>query len=442
MTGRILRIELRRSAAPPLALIIIGVGTILEYVFVGRHGWWLWQAVAQRAMLGLVFPLAIGGGAWQALRERRSTMDELIASTPLPRWRRVVPTALAIAIAVVVGYVAMFVIASGKTIPYATYFPVGTVPVVAVGVLAMIAAAWLGLAGGSRWPSTLTPLVLGVIPAVLILGFNPLRRQVEPTGAALYLPSIRGSGNLLMEFTTPTVPSQVAQAIWLAGLAAAGFIVFTATSRRGRLLAIAPLALGAALALPFLPAKLSGAFVVDRQAVEQVCTADAPRVCVPRAHESALDSLKLPARQALAILATQLPNAPTSVTETYEQPTNSIPETVLITALRVSGDHFVDPPEDIVAYLLDGAGTVGCPNLGRIEDPDGDRYIAARLAATAWLTGQPPVGPPGLEPDPAQALDTLRAMPLEEQRSRVAALRSAEVTCAPGDRLDILIGPR
>ena len=40
-----------------------------------------------------------------------------------------------------------------------------------------------------------------------------------------------------------------------------------------------------------------------------------------------------------------------------------------------------------------------------------------------------------------QALDALRALPADEQRARVTALRDAERTCAEGDRLELLTGP-
>ncbi len=40
-----------------------------------------------------------------------------------------------------------------------------------------------------------------------------------------------------------------------------------------------------------------------------------------------------------------------------------------------------------------------------------------------------------------QALAALRALPADEQRARVTALRDAERTCAAGDRLEMLTGP-
>lgn len=40
----------------------------------------------------------------------------------------------------------------------------------------------------------------------------------------------------------------------------------------------------------------------------------------------------------------------------------------------------------------------------------------------------------------SQTVTALRALPAAEQRTRIAALRAAELTCAAGDRLDLLTG--
>ena len=99
--------------------------------------------------------------------------------------------------------------------------------------------------------------------------------------------------------------------------------------------------------------------------------------------------------------------------------------------------------------LLDGAGTRPCPQLeGTPEDPN-EEYYLTRRAAAAWLIGQvPPEEQQRLggqakssgEGTVTQVLDALHALPAAEQRSRVAALREAERTCAAGDRLEILTG--
>ncbi|MET8467545.1 hypothetical protein ABZU93_31215, partial [Micromonospora zamorensis] len=94
MTGRILRIELRRSAALSIGLLSLVAGTVLlltsTQFFVGR---WMQLAIFSRSMLMVSLPFALAGGAWLGQRDARYRVNELFASTVRPRWQRVVPTA-------------------------------------------------------------------------------------------------------------------------------------------------------------------------------------------------------------------------------------------------------------------------------------------------------------------------------------------------------------
>ena len=78
------------------------------------------------------------------------------ASTPRPRGHRTVPTLAAMAVAVVCGYLAMGAAGGLWIIGTAEYLPVQVFVVTAVGVLALIAAVWLGLAVGRLLPSPAT----------------------------------------------------------------------------------------------------------------------------------------------------------------------------------------------------------------------------------------------------------------------------------------------
>ena len=88
--SRILRIELRRSAALGTALILLVAGVVL--LFFAEGIWfatgWMQLAMTQRLYLAVLWPLALAAGAWQARREPRSNVAELFASTPRPRSHR------------------------------------------------------------------------------------------------------------------------------------------------------------------------------------------------------------------------------------------------------------------------------------------------------------------------------------------------------------------
>lgn len=71
------------------------------------------------------------------------------------------------------------------------------------------------------------------------------------------------------------------------------------------------------------------------------------------------------------------------------------------------------------------------------------RYEDARRTAYQWLVDRAAEStPPRADgKDPARkALNALRAPPADEQRARMAAFRDAELTCAEGDRLELLTG--
>jgi hypothetical protein len=255
------------------------------------------------------------------------------------------------------------------------------------------------------------------------------------------------------DFAAVTAGAHLGQALWAVALAGAGLIVFATARLRTRAAAIVPVALGAAVALAVLPERYADAYHLDPGAAAPVCTPDMPQVCVMRAHQGALADLRGPGREALAILAAKLPDAPTRVVETtYMDPPPPRADTVSI-ALQVSGDgrearSALGTP-DIRWDLLGGAGTPWCDNAADPGTPGRRRHDIARFVAAAWLLDQEPPAP--ADPaDPAllQRSETLpvyqalRELPAAEQRARVAELREAELACDGRDRLELLTGPR
>ena len=158
-----------------------------------------------------------------------------------------------------------------------------------------------------------------------------------------------------------------------------------------------------------------------------------------RAHRKALAGLRDPAQEALSILAAKLPDAPTSVVEARDA--------FFIQLWVTDTGRHARSASDTTWVLLGGAGTPVCANAADFGTPARQRYEIARIIAAAWLLDEePPVtvplGPATQElvscpSDPAlihpsetlPAYQALRQLPLDEQRSRVATYREAELAC-------------
>ena len=476
MTGRILRIELRRSSAITSAAVISACGFGLAYLLTAAFGptpWWFAMVVNQRSIFAIVAPLTLGAGAWIARRDRRGRAEELLASTPRPTWSRVLPLATALAITLTVGYVAAMAASGAAGVrPIDAYFPLGALPVIAIGALAMVALGWLGLAIGRVLPSAFTPPLLTVVGFIaLVVVPQGMAAEAETRGGIfLLIPEMQNPLFIPVAFTTISTRVTLLQALWFTAVAATGLALFAAASRRARAMALAPVLVVAAVVIPLLPRLAGDMYVRDPAANAPACTEDAPTVCVNRLDANQLPDWVGPGRQALALLAAKLPPAPTRV-EIYLwiapdatavagncPPGDGCPQPVRsaeILTLELGHRGYSEAPAVLAGhhlwYLLEGAGTGRCGGqLGPDDDTVLVEYLAARLAAASWLIGQaPPAGflaPEGgsnpVQRRAAEILAELEQASVEEQAERVAALRDAERTCAPGDRTAILTGDR
>jgi hypothetical protein len=439
---RILRTELRRSSALWIAPALAVLGGPLLYPLVDDWGSrWTVAALWQRDYLYIFWPLALGAGAWQGRRESRSRVLELIGTTARPSWQRSIPTAGALAIAVVVGYLGMFAAAGAQVATTASYFPIASIPVVAVGALSLVAAVWLGLGIGRLLPSAFTPPAI-VVTGLLVLLAPPMinywltKGEASPA-AILLTPTLNPV--FRREFVAVAASVHAGQALWFTALAATGFALFASARVRDRLVALVPAFAGVAVALAVLPASTEAAVTVpDRESIAPVCTSDAPKVCVTTVHAGALKDLRGPARQALQILATKLPQAPTSVAES---PTSWIdengrpqPADTLLVELWINEDGAPRTTHpDLLWEFLDGAGTRRCANTVN-DDADG------RLAVAAWLRDDTPRGKWWEGSESKKMLEALRELPAAEQTSRVAAFRKAALACENRDLDAILTG--
>ncbi|MDX3855640.1 hypothetical protein [Streptomyces sp. AK02-01A] len=460
--GRILRIELRRSAALWLGVLVL-VGSVAFLQFLSgpwSKGPWLWTAqwastaLWERFLLVLLWPLSVAGGAVLGLRDHRSGMDELLTATARPAWQRAARTAGAPALTLTAAYVLVFLYGAVRVIAEDGYTASGWLPVLLVGALALVAGVWLGMGVARTVPSALTPPVLAVatLAAVLVLS-DTVMKDLAPNRIMLLSPSLNGESS---PFLAVAGRVSAGQAVWLLGLAATGFLLLVARKPRARLLALLPVVLGAALALPLLPADRQRNHTVDTTATALVCEG---RVCVTRLHASRLAWLTGPGEEALRLLAT-LPDPPTAVRETTDawppgarltRAASTVPIDADLQALRRM------TKEEATRLLLAGAGTAACvepdpeyltEEQTRLYDEDkAVRELAARTVAAAWFTGElkPLPGTSWLRSDALAraepAWDALRALPADEQRARIVALRTAALSCE-GDLLRVLADDR
>ncbi|GII81728.1 hypothetical protein Sru01_67100 [Sphaerisporangium rufum] len=456
MNGRILRVELRRSIAlwSGALLVVLTLGFL--YLLPGPwargdlrwtaqwtpSAWWI------RGQINFVWPLAVGAGALQGLRDARSRTGELFASTPRPPWHRAAAVAGALAVAMALTYLLLTLAGGGSVMMHGGPFHLGWTPIAAVGVLALVAAAWFGQGVARTIPSVLTPPVLAVLTLIFlwVMLASDTGAVLEgrlPYQVTLLSPALH---TLHSEFLTTAGGLDLGQAIWLLGLGATGLCLLVAGSGRTRLLAAVPVALGALLALPILPAGPAQAYVPDPAVTVPVC---AGPVCVTRLHQDRLAMLAGPARQALGLLA-RLPDAPTSVREQTGTPSSRTRPAADPAVIPVDFDAADFDGASGVALrdaLLAGAGAPPChdPYLSPVEPETLFRELAGRAVAAAWFTGElrpyraVPWSQGEIDRLARPAYAALRALPAAEQRTRMAALRAAALSCE-GDLLRVLAG--
>ncbi|HWO63516.1 MAG TPA: hypothetical protein VNO31_26130, partial [Umezawaea sp.] len=165
MNRRILGIELRRSVALWIGAIVMLVALGMFYLF--SAPWtkgtvaWTEQLPATshwvRFMLVFLWPLAIGAGALQGLRDDRSHMTELLTSTSRPALHRVAATGLVIGVVLAVAYLLLVTVGGAQALAGGGYFSLKWLPATLVGVLALVAGAWFGMGVGRAFPSPLVP---------------------------------------------------------------------------------------------------------------------------------------------------------------------------------------------------------------------------------------------------------------------------------------------
>lgn len=440
----ILRTELRRSSAPVVCVGLVVVTLGLLYGLTGPWGkgnaaWdeeWIGLAKWLRHIMMLLWPLVLGAGAWQGLRDRRSRVTELLSSTPRPAWQRAVSLLGALALALFAAYLVLLVVGGVQVATNTSYFTIKWLPVAGVMVLALVGIAALGVGLGRTVPSLLTP------PVAAIVGLAVQIVAQQSGWPRLLTPVFNGLDINVFTVVAPEV--SLTQAVWFVGIGATGFGLVVAARARTRLVALLPVAVAAGVAAPVLSG-VDSAVVADPDARVLVCD---DNVCVTRAHEDYLSTLAGPARTALARLA-KLPRPPTSVVEMVPNKDFRSPRAdvvpVFIGSSPISRTAAV--PTDPAAIERDVVKNAVAP-LCATTHGGWDAYVGqavARAVAVAWVTGS--VGPvPGqrhiweTERDRiVRAWQAFRELPTAEQHDRVVALRAAARDCR-GDLLSIVEG--
>ncbi|MEU0689985.1 hypothetical protein [Streptomyces uncialis] len=457
MNLRIVRIELRRSVALWAAAVVLAAALAFLHLVPGPWSkgsaqWtaqWTSMAMWTRHLLVFLWPLAVGLGALQGLRDRRSKMSELLISTPRPALHRAGATAGTTAFALASAFALLVLLGAVRVLAGDTsYTHLGWLPVSLVGALALGAGAALGMGVARALPSVLTPPALA-FAALMLTSFlrhhqtsdAAVPTALVPNVLALLSPTVAEVRGTLL---TLSAPVHLGQTLWLLGMAATGVALLAAAGPRARLLALTPLLAGGAVALLLLPSDPRDTYVVDRAAAAQVC--DGP-VCVTAVHEPRLDGLAGPGREALRLLRGALGDrAPVAIRETTAlRALSATPERPRGSVLVDFGDHAIGKAEgEGLIRALVGQGMVPLCSP-RSETESGTREdVAAQSIATAWVLGEEPRPLGGtMHPAKEQAgmagavWKRFSALPGAEQRERIIAAHIAAVSCA-GDAFAVL----
>ncbi|MET8630262.1 hypothetical protein ABZW30_42255 [Kitasatospora sp. NPDC004669] len=462
MSLRVLRTELKRSVAPWPGVVVLG-GSLAVFCLIdgiwwrGNAGWtaqWTSMAMWTRYLLAVWWPLVVGMGAVYGLRESRSRMAELLTTTPLPAWRRAAVPAGAMALVLAGGF-GLLVLVGGVQVALGatTYTSLGWLPISLVAVLALVAGAVFGMGVARALPSVFTPPAL-VMLLLLLTGFllnkssdGALPSSIAPNRLAQLSPGIAEPREMLLTLSGSV---HLGQTIWLLGLLGTGFALLSAVTGRARLLAVVPVLAGAALALLVLPGDPRDTYVVDKAAAALVC--DGP-VCVTQANRSHLPELALRGKEALSVLHDVLGDkAPNSVREDTELRALGDERGISGDVVLVDFDErlLADVTGEELTRVLIAQGLA--PNCHPYNDREGGGHvdIVLQSIAVSWALHDPrlrPLEDKGTDPyvvktwaDADVAWQKLMALSPAEQRSRIAEVRAAALSCTGHNRLPVLMG--
>ncbi|WP_149829813.1 hypothetical protein [Streptomyces tailanensis] len=461
MNVRVLRIELRRSVAPWAGAVVLT--SALAFLYLVNAAWWRgttawtaqWTSLAlwTRSLLFYLWPIAVGLGALQGLRDHCSKMSELLTSTPRPAWHRAAALAGTTAITLASAFALLVLVGAVQVLAHTEYTHLEWLPISLVGALFLVAGAVLGMGAGRALPSALTPPALAmaafVFTALMHMSLGRTETttatgipSTEPNRVSLLSPAVQEVRDV---FVTLSAPVHIGQTVWLLGLATTGFALLVAATARARLIALTPVLAGAVLALLVIPSDPRRIYVVDEAAAELVC--DGP-VCVARTHQERLADLAGPGKEALRLLHGALGGqAPVSVREnTAVLPDGAMPQWSRETVLFDFDDEIIAAANggELTRALIAKGMVPGCSPVGW-SGTGGDMF--AQTVAAGWVLGDlrplPGPGPAGsgreADAGTRPVWKELKALPRAEQLSRINAMRAAAYSCE-GDAFSELSG--
>lgn len=291
---RPLAIELRRTGARLVALVIAGLGLVLVVTealpLPTRGGWtstWLGGLSWLDNTNNLWGALVLTFGAWVGGRERRNGTSELLAVTARPAWQRELLTWAAVVGGVLAGYLVLVAAVLAAVQPVVSYGGGRWQASFALLVLGIVVCATLGHALGRLVPGRLTA------PAVGMIGYGLIAYSAFIGDGRRLMPVTAWRASDGAQYSTTVL---ALTATWLLGVLAAALLLAVA---RRRVTALLPLALAVAAAVPLLAVDLLDE--PDRAAEQHVCTQDAgPQVCVQRVNAGLLADVAPLVRQELA----------------------------------------------------------------------------------------------------------------------------------------------
>ncbi|MEU6022940.1 hypothetical protein [Micromonospora sp. NPDC047134] len=408
---RILRTELRRGTAPLAAAAMCGAGVWMLVVHPEDWGGrWAGLANYLRTSLLILCALMIAAGAWQAGRERRRGIDEMVGSTSRPGWQPVLVAWLAVTLAGTLGVLLAFAGAAALVVPVATYSGGGWWWTLLGGVLALGVATAGGMCVGRlvRW--RLAAPVAG-LAAYLFLG---ILTYWDTEGVAWLIPVQDGRS----AYQVAPGPVVAGQAGWLLALTVT---LLALAARRWMAAALAGvLAMG--VAVPTATGPDPYRLPVDPEAVALVCTDTGPQVCVARIHAFLLDDVT-PLVQPVLTRLDGIPGAPDRAVDDAARPVDQpqVPGdgTIWLHLDQQATVRGGLANQDWLEYDLWAVTGSNCPHDD--DDREAERAHLAGELAHAWLFEVPA--------SPDVPIDWLYALPMPAQRAWFADYLRAAADC-------------